>query len=150
MVVPRLEGVPDAQISGHSLAFFPTTIAASSLYYTTNRSSFYASCLLPVFVRFYDPCFRFTQSGYSANTIKSYFLYSKAIFSDSAICILVEKTHLLTPKIENLNCRDAPSSLTPTCFVVVILKVACPIVIASTNGGNHLERCVAEDHRGYI
>ena len=55
LIVPRLEGVPDAQISGHSLAFFPTTIAASSLYYTTNRSSFYASWLLPVFVRFYDP-----------------------------------------------------------------------------------------------
>ena len=52
---------------------------------------------------------------------------------NSAICILVEKAHLLTPKIENLNRRDAPSSLPPTCFVVVILKVACPIAIGSTN-----------------
>ena len=76
-------------------------------------------------------------------TLNHNFCTLRLFLCNSAICILVEKAHLLTPKIENLNCRDAPSSLPPTCFVVVILKVACPIVIGSANGGNHLERCVA-------
>ena len=132
----------------HSLSFPPPSPLPHSTTQPIVLLFTHLVCCLSLFVSMI-PALDLLSQATVPITLNHNFCILRLFFCDSAICILVEKAHLLTPKIENLNRRDAPSSLPPTCFVVVILKVACPIAIGSTNGGNHLERCVATDHRGY-
>ena len=133
----------------HSLSFSPPWPLPHSTTQPIVLLFTHLVCCLSLFVSMI-PALDLLSQATVPITLNHNFCIVRQFFCNSAICILVEKARHLTPKIENLNRRDAPSSLPPTCFVVVILKVACPIVMGSANnGGNHLERCVATDHRGY-